>query len=81
MVVALVGKGISKTYDFTSILDCILRILVVSEGFSIITSFYVVKIKRDVKSVDVISLLLAAIRRMLMKIIDSTFKNISKDEL
>lgn len=80
MVVALVGKGLTKSYDFTPVLDCILKILVVSEGFSIITSFYVIKTKKEVKSVDVISLLLSAIRKMLLRIINSSLKNINKDD-
>lgn len=80
MVVALVGKGISKTYDFTIILDCILRVLVVAEGFSAITNFYIIKTRKDVKNIDAITLLLSAIRKMLMRIIVSTLKNINKDE-
>lgn len=76
MVVALVGKGISKNYDFTIILNCILKILVVSEGLSTITNFYVIKTKKDVKNFDAITLLLSAIRNLLMKIITSTVKKI-----
>ena len=80
MTVALVGKGIAKTYDFTIILDCILRVLVVAEGFSVITNFYIIKTKKDVKNIDFITLLLAAIRKMLMKIIISTVKNINEEQ-
>ena len=76
MVLALVGKGISKTYDFVIVLECILKILVVSEGLSIITNFYVIKTKKEVKNIDVITLLLSTIRNLLLKIIKSTVKEI-----
>lgn len=81
MVVALVGKGISKNYDFTGVLDCILKVLVVSEGLSVITNFYVIKTKREVKNYDVVTQLLSAIRKMLLKIINGTIKSINNDEL
>jgi phage-related holin len=80
MVVALVGKGIAKTYDFTGVLNCILKILVVSEGLSIITNFYVIKTKKEVKNFDAITLLLSAIRKMFYKIINSILKNINDEE-
>lgn len=76
MVIALVGKGISKTYDFTSILDAVLKILVVSEGLSIITNFYVVKTGKDVKNFDVVTLLLSSIRKWMQKIIKSAIDKI-----
>jgi phage-related holin len=76
MVIALVGKGISKTYDFTSILDAVLKILVVSEGLSIITNFYVVKTGKDVKNFDVVTLLLSSIRKWMQNIIKSTIDKI-----
>ena len=76
MVIALVGKGISKTYDFTSILDAVLKVLVVSEGLSIITNFYVVKTGKDVKNIDVITLLLSSIRKWMLKIIKTTIEKL-----
>lgn len=78
MVVALVGKGISKDYDFTIVLDCILKVLVVSEGLSIITNFYVIKTKKEVKNFDAITMLLSAIRNLLLKIMKSTIKDIDQ---
>jgi len=76
MVIALVGKGISKTYDFTSILDAVLKVLVVSEGLSIITNFYVVKTGKDIKNFDVVTLLLSSIRKWMLKIIKATIDKI-----
>lgn len=78
MVVALVGKGISKDYDFTIVLDSILKILVVSEGLSIITNFYVIKTKKEVKNFDAITMLLSGIRNLLLKIMKSTIKDIDQ---
>lgn len=78
MTLALVGKGISKTYDFTPLLDSVLRVLVVSEGLSIITNFYVIKTKKTVKNFDIISMLLSALRRGMLAIINQTLKTIEK---
>lgn len=78
MTLALVGKGISKTYDFTLLLDSVLRILVVSEGLSIITNFYVIKTKKSVKNFDIISMLLSALRKGMLSIISQTLKTIEK---
>lgn len=78
MTLALVAKGISKGYDFTPILDSVLRILVVSEGLSIITNFYVMKTKKEVKNFDVISMLLSALRKAMLAIINGTLKSLEK---
>lgn len=67
MVLALVGKGLK--YDFTPIVDGVLRVLVASEGLSIFTSMYVIKTKKDVKNFDIITLLLSSIRKALFNLI------------
>lgn len=79
MVLALVGKGISKTYDFTTILDAVLKILVVSEGLSIITNFYVVRTGKNVRNFDVVTVILSALRRYMMRFIELTIKNFDND--
>ncbi len=68
MTLALVGQGLKK-YDFTPLVDMVLRILVVAEGFSILTSFYVIKTKKEVENFDIITLLLAALRQNVMKLL------------
>jgi phage-related holin len=68
MTLALVGKGL-KTYDFTPLVDITLKILVVSEGFSVFTSMYVIKTKKEVENIDLISMLLSAIRKGLLNLI------------
>lgn len=76
MVLALVGKGISKTYDFSPVLDSVLKILVVAEGLSIISNFYVLKTKREIQNIDIVTLLLSAIRKGMLSIINSTLNKI-----
>lgn len=68
MTLALVGKGL-KTYDFTPIVDVVLKVLVVSEGISIITSMYAIKKREKVENIDFVSMLLQSIRKGLMKIL------------
>lgn len=76
MVLALVGRGISKTYDFSPVLDSVLRILVISEGLSTITNFYVIKTKKEIQNIDIVTLLLSAIRKGMLSIINSTLDKI-----
>ena len=74
----MVAKGISKSYDFTPVLDAVLRLLVVSEGLSIITNFYVIKTKKEVKNFDIISMLLSTLRKGMLAIINGTLKTLEK---
>jgi hypothetical protein len=76
MVVALVGKGLSSSYNFIPILDGILKILIVSEGLSVITNFYVVKTKKEVKNFDIITLLLSKIRGIFTGFVKSFMKDL-----
>lgn len=62
MTLALVGKGL-KGYDFTPFIEIVLKVLVVSEGISIITNMYVIKTKKAVKNIDFVSMLLNSIRK------------------
>lgn len=76
MVLALVGKGISKSYDFSPVLDTVLKVLVVAEGLSIITNFYVMKTRKEIQNIDIVTLLLTAIRKGMLSIINATLKKI-----
>lgn len=76
MVLALVGRGISKTYNFSPLLDSVLKVLVVAEGLSIITNFYVLKTKKEIQNIDIVTLLLSAIRKAMLSIINSTLNKI-----
>lgn len=79
MVIALVGKGISKTYDFTPVLDAVLKVLVVSEGLSIITNFYVVKTGKTVKNIDIVTMLLTKIRSYMQRFAENLINKIDHD--
>ena len=76
MVLALVGKGLG--YDFTPLVNSVMKILVLAEGFSIISSMYSIKTKERVKDVDIISLLLSSLRKMIMETINILLKKIEK---
>lgn len=74
MVLALVGKGLG--YDFKILPDTILKILIVAEGFSIITSFYVMRTGKQPADVDIITMLLNSIRKGLMSLISLWLKKV-----
>lgn len=74
MVLALIGKGLG--YDFKPLPDTVLRILVVAEGFSILTSIYVVRTKKEPEDVDIITMLLISIRKALIGVINIWLKRV-----
>lgn len=76
MVVALVSKGVSKSYDMSPVLDVVLKVLVVSEGLSTISNFYVFKTGKDVKNIDIVTMLLSALRKWMLRFIESIMKKI-----
>jgi toxin secretion/phage lysis holin len=67
MTLALVGKGLK--YDFTPMVNVVMKVLVVAEGISIFTSMYSIKTKSKVENVDFISMLLNSIRKGLTKLL------------
>lgn len=76
MVLALVGKGLG--YDFKILPDTILKILIVAEGFSIITSFYVMRTGKEPAEVDIVTMLLSSIRKGLMSLINFWLKKVEE---
>lgn len=66
MALALVGKGLG--YVLTPIVDIVLRVLVVAEGISIFSSFYMIRTKKRIENIDVITLLLSAVRNKLLQL-------------
>lgn len=76
MVVALVSKGVSKSYDMSPVLDVVLKVLVVSEGLSTISNFYVFKTGKDVKNIDIVTMLLSALRKWMLRFIESIMKKL-----
>lgn len=74
MVLALVSKGLG--YDFKILPDTVLKILVVAEGFSIFTSWYVIRTKKEPESIDIITMLISSIRKGLMSIVSLWLKKV-----
>ena len=74
MTLALVAKGLG--YDLKILPDTILKILIVAEGFSIITSFYVMRTGKEPAEVDIVTMLLTSIRKGLMGLIHLWLKKV-----
>lgn len=66
ITVSLLAKGLS--FDFSWFVILILDVLLVSETFSIVTNILSIKQKKEIKSVDFVSILLRAIRTGLLNI-------------
>lgn len=65
MTLALVGKGLG--YNFKPLVDIVMRVLVVAEGISIFSSFYMIRTKKRIENIDVVTKLLLAVRNSLLK--------------
>ncbi len=70
--VALIGKGIG--YDLRLLVELSLKILIISEGISIITNLIAIKTKEEVADFDIITKFLKKIRDFLIHIGNSLFK-------
>lgn len=66
LVVALIGKGLG--YDWKSLVDISLKILIISEGISIFGNAIAIKTKADVKDFDIITRFLKGVRNSFMVI-------------
>lgn len=75
VTLALIGKAL--TFDFTWFVNATLDILVLSEGFSIITNVLAIKERKHIKNTDLMTKLLNVIRRGMMKIINNIMISIS----
>lgn len=77
LVVALLGKSLG--YDSaTMVVNLVVSILSVSEGYSIFGNLYSAKNRVEVKKVDVVSMLLKSLRVALMKTIKRSIKKIEQ---
>lgn len=74
MTLGLVGKAL--TFDFTWFIDATLDILVLSEGFSIITNVLAIREKKHIKNTDIMTKLLNVIRNGLMRIINQLLSTV-----
>lgn len=81
VVLALMGKSLG--YDFHLAINIIMALLTVSEVYSIMGNIYSAKNKVRVKKIDVVSMVLISLRKMLSKAIDnllSTLENLGKNQ-
>lgn len=76
MVIALVAKGVG--FNFKWLVDIVMDILVLSEGFSILSNIVSIREKREVKNKDVVSDLLNSIRKGMLRIIEKLTKTIEE---
>jgi len=74
MVLALVAKGLS--FDFKWFVNAVLDILVVAEGFSVISNVIAIKEKKEVENSDIITKLLNAVRNGMARIINGLMNTI-----
>lgn len=74
MVLALVAKGLS--FDFKWFVNAVLDILVVAEGFSVLTNIIAIKEKREIENSDIITRLLGVIRNGMMNVINGLMNTI-----
>jgi len=78
MILALIAKGLS--FDFNWFVISVVNVLVVSEGFSAITNILSIRQKKDIKSVDFVTVLIQKVRDGLQKIIERLLGNIEGGE-
>ena len=62
LIVALLAKGLRM--DFVLLIDIVIKILILSEAYSVFGNIYAIKNKKELKKMDVISMALIAFRKM-----------------
>ena len=61
LIVALLAKGVRL--DFVLFVDIVIRILILSEAYSVFGNIYAIKNKKELKKMDIISMALIAFRK------------------
>ena len=77
LVIALLGKGIGS--DFSLGVDFVMKILIVSEGYSILGNIYSAKNKVKIESLDVISMLLNSLRKRLKTLLNKLLSSVTEE--
>jgi hypothetical protein len=62
LIVALLAKGLQM--DFVLLIDIVIKILILSEAYSVFGNIYAIKNKKELKKMDIISMALIAFRKM-----------------
>lgn len=76
ITVALMGKGIG--YDLLIFVSTVIRIMIVSECYSILGNIYAAKNRVDVSKLDAISMMLKSIRKWLYVMIQSGLRKVEE---
>ena len=61
LIVALLAKGMQQ--DFTLLIDITIKILILSEAYSCLGNIYAIKNQKELKSIDILSMLLISFRK------------------
>lgn len=78
MTIALIGKGID--YNLTILVSLSIKILIVSEGISIISNLISIKTKEETQDFDIITKLLKKTRSFLMGLASKLLNTLGKDK-
>ena len=70
MTLALMGIGLG--YDFTPVMDAVLRLVILSEGISIMTNVLSIRDKKTYENKDYLAILVRFIRDKFTELIDKT---------
>lgn len=73
---ALVGIGLGR--DFTIFVDIAFKIMILSEFYSILGNLYSIKTRKEVDRVDVVTMMLKAVRDFIYGMIQNSIKKIQE---
>ena len=76
LVIALLGKSVG--YDFHAGVNVTISILTVAEAYSIIGNIYSAKNKTKIDRIDVVSLMLTNLRKVLKKTLEGLLSKVSQ---
>ena len=74
--VALLAKGLE--YDFKTVTKYVIKILIASEFISLIGHVYVIKTKKDIEKIDIVSMMLISLRKMTEGYVKQILRKIEK---
>tara|TARA_R100001530_G_scaffold135042_1_gene111270 strand:- start:471 stop:992 length:522 start_codon:yes stop_codon:yes gene_type:complete len=77
IVLALCGKALK--YDFSLAVDLLIKILIVSEVYSILGNVYSIKNKKEVEKLDAISRIIQALRTFMYKYINKGLNTLEEN--
>lgn len=78
LIVALLGKGLG--HDYAIGVDIVMKVLILSETYSIFGNIYTAKNKKNVNKMDFVSMLLKSCRLLIKKLIKSFLDKIESGD-